>query len=734
MSDTTQNPTPEQAAPASDTPRPAGRSQPTFDEILAAAAAPKPPPQKSAPPPARVSPPPAPPKIQAQPSFDDILAAAANAPETTISGPPAAHPPQRKLGNQVGNTRGGQPRQGEQRRMPVVVRKIALPKPGESLQLEAAQEAVAGESAQVEGAEGAEAAAAPVEGETAAAQSETTQQPGGGQQQGRGRGQRGGRGGERQQNGQHHEQREAKAQAPMPESAFATEFADESADFAAMFAESGGRKQGRLSPGTKVKGKIAHLGAEVAFLDLGGKGEGIIDLRELRDDKGALIFAQGDTVEGFVLSMGEGNVVITKSVPKGAGREVLAAALESRIPVEGLVTAVNKGGLEVELGGQRAFCPTSQVDVHFVEDLSVFVGQKLQFRVTELRGGNAVLSRRAVLEEARKGQAAELRKRLDVGVDLEGTVISVRDFGAFVDLGGLEGMIHVSELSHSRVANAADVVKPGQKVKVQVLRIEAPGTGKDGKPHGEKIALSLKALEQDPWDAARPELAEGKKLQGKVARLQPFGAFVELFPGVDGLVHVSALSPKHVNHPREVVKEGELVYVQIESIDDQSRRVALRRLTDEEFQAEGPVAAPTREGRGGSREGAPQREGQKSDGKPATARAKVGDVVDVTVEKCEAFGVFVTWAGGGSSKGLIPNPELGTERGSDNKRTNPVGSIYKAQIIEVDDRGRYRLSKTSAQAALDRADYQDYQRKHTQAAGKGFGTLGDLLRAKLAQK
>jgi small subunit ribosomal protein S1 len=727
MSDTTQTPTPEQAAPAEASPRPAGRSQPTFDEILAAAAAPKPPPQK-------VSPPPAPPKVQAQPSFDDILAAAASAPETANSGPPAAHPPQRKQGNQ-GN-RGGQPRQGEQRKMPVVVRKIALPKPGESLQIEAAQEAIASESALVEGAEG-ETAAAPAEGaETAAAPAEQAQ----GQQQGRGRGQRGGRGGERgerqgqQQNGQKQEPRAAQAreQAPMPESAFATEFADENADFAAMFAESGGKKQGRLSPGTKVKGKIAHLGAEVAFLDLGGKGEGIIDLRELRDDKGNLVFAQGDSVEGFVLSMGEGNVVITKSVPKGAGREVLAAALESRIPVEGVVTAVNKGGLEVELGGQRAFCPTSQVDVHFVEDLSVFVGQKLQFRVTELRGGNAVLSRRAVLEEARKGQAAELRKKLDVGVDLEGTVISVRDFGAFVDLGGLEGMIHVSELSHARVAHAQDVVKVGQKVKVQVLRIDGPGTGKDGKPHGEKIALSLKALEQDPWDAARPELAEGKKLQGKVARLQPFGAFVELFPGVDGLVHVSALSPKHVNHPREVVKEGELVYVQIESVDDQSRRVALRRITEEEFKAEGPVAAPVREGRGGPREGAPQREGQKSDGKPATARAKVGDVVDVTVEKCEAFGVFVTWAGG--NKGLIPNPELGTERGSDNKRTNPVGSIYKAQIIEVDDRGRYRLSKTSAQAALDRADYQDYQRKHTQPAGKGFGTLGDLLRAKLAQK
>src|SRR5205823_8792686 len=161
---------------------------------------------------------------------------------------------------------------------------------------------------------------------------------------------------------------------------------------------------------------------------------------------------------------------------------------------------------------------------------------------------------------------------LEVGAVLEGTVSSVRDFGAFVDLGGLEGLVHVSELSHARVAHAQDVVKQGQKVRVQVLRIE-----KDEKGH-ERIALSLRALEQDPWDAARPQLREGARLQGKVARLQPFGAFVELFPGVDGLVHVSALANRHVQHPRDVVKEGETIEVQVESIDDASKRVALRRI------------------------------------------------------------------------------------------------------------------------------------------------------------
>src|SRR5207248_11565952 len=277
-----------------------------------------------------------------------------------------------------------------------------------------------------------------------------------------------------------------------------------------------------------------------------------------------------------------------------------------------------------------------------------------------IRGGNAILSRRALLEEERATLATELRKKLEVGAVLEGTISSVRDFGAFVDLGGLEGLAHVSELSHQRVAHAQDVVKPGQKVRVQVLRIE-----KDEKGH-ERIALSLRALEQDPWDAARPQLKEGMRLQGKVARLQPVGAFVALFPGVDGLVHVSALADRHINHPRDVVKEGETIWVQVESVDDASRRIALRRISDEEAAGPSLAAAVAR-----------------------PKRAGVGDVVDVTVDKSEPIGVFVHWDAG---KGLVPNAELGTPRGSDNKETTPPETQFNAQILETDGRGRYPLS------------------------------------------
>jgi small subunit ribosomal protein S1 len=671
-------------------------SQPSFDDIMAAVDAPKPPP---APPRPVEKPAPAPkPQASAQPSFEEIMAGAGTQP------PPAQGEARPRHDQNERKQSRGAPRKDE-RKWPVVVRKINLPKPGETLS--AVPPSVEGEEAQASGGE-----------ETASAEQGASQD---------------GRPPRREHKNNHEDRkppRQPKAQQPLAESKFAQPGADEEADFAAMFAEAGSGKRQRLGPGARVTGKIAHLGAEVALLDLGGKGEGIIDLRELRDDKGELTAHLGDSIDGYVLSAADGSVVITRSVPKGAGRDVIQAAFAAGLPVEGLVAAVNKGGLEIDLGGVRAFCPTSQIDIRFVDDPTIFVGQKLKFRVMEMRGGNAVLSRRALLEEERKGQAEALRQNLHVGADLEGVITSVRDFGAFVDLGGIEGLVHVSELSHTRVAHAQEAVKPGQKVKVQVLRIEQT-KDKDGKSV-EKIALSLKALEQDPWDAHRGELHEGQKMQGKVARLQPFGVFVELFPGVDGLVHVSALSDKHVAHPREVVKEGETIWVQIEQIDDASRRVALRKITDEEAAQEGPVAPRERggQGRGEKSEREPRAAG---DAKPQGPRAKAGDVVEATVEKCETFGIFVTWASG-ALRGMIPNAELGTPRGSDNKKTNPPGSTFKAQILDVDERGRYRLSKTSAEAALDRAEYTEYQAKVKKAAGKGFGTLGDLLRAKLAQK
>jgi small subunit ribosomal protein S1 len=476
--------------------------------------------------------------------------------------------------------------------------------------------------------------------------------------------------------------------------------------FAELFAasEKAGGARPRLEVGQKVSARIVKIGQDVAFLDLGGKGEGMISLSELRDSKGEIIVTAGEILEGYVLSLsGEhGGTVVTKQLSKGAQREFLFDARDSRIPVEGLVTAQNKGGLEVDLGGLRGFCPVSQIDLRFV-DPADFVGKRLSFRVTEVKDRDVVLSRRALLEAEAAKRAEEARKRIHVGAQLSGTVTSLRDFGAFVDLGGLEGLLHVSELGHGRVGHPKDVLQAGQTVTVEVLRVDEPKEAEKAP----RIALSMKALQEDPWVAATRTLKVGDRLSGKVVRLQPFGAFVELLPGVDGLVHVSALgAKKRVAHPKEVVSEGEELRVLIENLDVFERKISLRRLTAED-EAEGAVPGPSAEAE--APRGAPH----------------VGDVHEVTVDKVEPFGVFVRFAGG---KGLVPNAEMAVK--GDIKKQMPPGTRFKAAIIEIDRQGRLRLSRVAAEKEEERSEYRQFVLKQARPQGKGFGTLGDLLKRK----
>ncbi|HSP78759.1 MAG TPA: S1 RNA-binding domain-containing protein, partial [Myxococcaceae bacterium] len=309
--------------------------------------------------------------------------------------------------------------------------------------------------------------------------------------------------------------------------------------------------------GEKVSGTIFQLGADTAFVSLSNaKSEAMIDLRELKDDEGVLRYGVGDTLEAHVIETGARGIVLSRALAKGtANMAMLAEARASGMPVEGLVLGVNKGGVEVAIGDVRAFCPISQLDLRFVEKPEQFVGEKLKFRVTEVRERNVVLSRRSLLEEEQRELAAKTRETLAEGKVVKGRITSVRDFGAFVDLGGVEGMIPVSELSYQRVAHPSEVVKQGDEVEVEVLRIEpAQPNSPDKSKQKERIALSLRARQEDPFKAAIAELKEGDRLQGKVVRLQPFGAFVELRPGVDGLVHVSALSERRIAHPRDVVQ------------------------------------------------------------------------------------------------------------------------------------------------------------------------------------
>ncbi|MGE0081205.1 MAG: 30S ribosomal protein S1 [Thiohalomonadaceae bacterium] len=357
-------------------------------------------------------------------------------------------------------------------------------------------------------------------------------------------------------------------------------------------------------PGDRVRGRIISIGAEQAFVDLGTKAEAAIDIEELTNAEGHAVQV-GDVIEAYVLSRDDRSGTLI--LGSGAGRHVhdsagLEQAFANGLPVEGMVSGVAKGGLEVQVAGVRGFCPASQVDTRFVDDLQGYVGQRLSFRITRYEGGrrpNLVLSRRALLEEEARQKAAELRSRLAVGLVLKGTVTSVKDYGAFVDLGGLEGMVHVSELSYSRGAKAQDLVKPGDVVEVSVLRIEQTDKG-------ERIALSMRALGPDPWQEAETRYPVGAKVKGTVTRLQPFGAFVELEPGLEGLVPNSELGGgRRVSHPKEVLNPGDVVEASVLGVDSARRRLSLSLDTSAHEEAANveayrPAATPKAEASVGS--------------------------------------------------------------------------------------------------------------------------------------
>lgn len=358
--------------------------------------------------------------------------------------------------------------------------------------------------------------------------------------------------------------------------------ADDTEDFASMLAAFEGEgskseKKRRPRVGDIIKGPIISIGKEAVFVDAGGKAEGVLDRSQVSDSDDKLLVALGDVVEARVVSDAGG--VLTLRVKLGRGPQAsaeLQQAADFGIPVEGTVTEVIKGGVSVDVAGTRGFCPASQIDARFVDDLTVFVGQKLEFKITRYEPRNLVLSRRALIEEANAKRAEVLRTNLQPGLVVRGKVTGFKPFGAFVDIGGLEGMLHISELGFSRVDKPEDVLSLGQELEVVVLKIEQ-GADSKGRPQ-ERISLSLKALADDPWTETIAGLNVGQTVKGKVSRLQPFGAFVELVgrPGIEGLVHISELGAgRRVNHPKEVVEVGQEVDATILQLDPERRRIGL---------------------------------------------------------------------------------------------------------------------------------------------------------------
>jgi small subunit ribosomal protein S1 len=358
-------------------------------------------------------------------------------------------------------------------------------------------------------------------------------------------------------------------------------------DFEKLLSESEATTAG-VAPGEKREAQVISIGKTWIFLDLGVRAEALLPREEVERD-GELTVAVGDRITVLTTGSKDGAVLCALKLgaagaaTRGQGDEEAVAALtdawESEIPVEGTVKEVNKGGLSVSLMGLRAFCPLSQIERGYCESPDSHVGRTHAFLITRVEEGgrNIVLSRRRLLEREAAERAAETITELAEGQVRDGTVSSLMPYGAFVDIGGIEGLLHVSELSHTRIEDPSKVLEKGQQIRVQIKAIDRDQ---------QKISLSLKSLSRDPFLDVTANLVSGSVLRGRVTRIARFGAFVELAPGVEGLVHISQLAVgRRVNTPREVVQEGEEIDVLVVEVDTEARRIALQRI-DEDAEAE----------------------------------------------------------------------------------------------------------------------------------------------------
>jgi small subunit ribosomal protein S1 len=328
-----------------------------------------------------------------------------------------------------------------------------------------------------------------------------------------------------------------------------------------------------INEGEVVHGTVVRVDKDEVLVDIGYKSEGVIPVAELsirRSVNPADEVSIGDEIDALVLTKedAEGRLILSK---KRARFEIAWKAIETAAetgdPVTGRVIEVVKGGLILDLG-VRGFLPASLVDIRRVQDLDEFLGQELRCKVIELNRSrnNVVLSRRAVLEDERKEQRQAILDRLSPGDVVDGHISNIVDFGAFVDLDGMDGLIHISELSWSHVNHPSEVLEIGQEVKVKVLDIDRDR---------QRISLGLKQTQSDPWQQVLDTYNEGDVVEGRVTKVVTFGAFVEILPGVEGLVHISELAQHHVENPREVVSQGDAVNVRIIEVDAERRRLSL---------------------------------------------------------------------------------------------------------------------------------------------------------------
>jgi small subunit ribosomal protein S1 len=443
--------------------------------------------------------------------------------------------------------------------------------------------------------------------------------------------------------------------------------------------------------GELLRGQIVSISGDDAFVSYGGPSEAVMAAAELEG------LDVGETVEGTVIQTSP-DIRISRKLARGkANIELLRQMYENRLPVEAKVAGRNKGGFDVNIGGLRAFCPLSQIALGKIENPDAFVGQSLEFRVTELSddGRRIVVSRAALLKEQAAARAVETRKAIVPGAELTGTVKTITPFGAFIDLGGVDGLLHVSEMSRRRVTDPKEIVSVGQQVRVKVMKVESGG---------KRISLSMKDQEPDPWTDVADRYPVGAPFSGKVVRSTDFGLFVEVEPGVDGLVHYSQL-PFGVKQGDESIAIGSTVTGWVREVDPAKKRLSLSL-----------------------------REVATTDPWESVAQKyPIGKVVEATVDHGGAPGIFAQVEPG--LVGLIPNSEIMVPPGADPSKAFGPGEKLVVRVMSVDaQRKRMSLSHEAAKAAVERDEYTKFVDERADTSAEGESAMALAFRKAMEKK
>jgi small subunit ribosomal protein S1 len=468
-------------------------------------------------------------------------------------------------------------------------------------------------------------------------------------------------------------------------------------NFAELFEKYSSGMSEDVQVGDKIKGRIISIGKDTVFMDTGTKIDGAVEMVELLDEDGNCPYKLGDELELYVTAVTESEIILSRAISGVGGENQLRDAYSNKIPVEGKVASTCKGGFNVEILQRRAFCPVSQMDLAHIDAPEDYVGRSFPFLITrfEENGRNIVVSRRELLKQQQDAEQRQVYDKLTIDSEWDGRVTRLMPFGAFVDLGsGVEGMVHISELGWSRVETPQEVVQVGDILRVKVIGLKQPAEGKDRA----KISLSVKQVQGNPWDSLEGKFNVGDIVQGKVTRCAKFGAFVEIAPGIEGLVHISEMSfEKRILNPEEVVKPHDLVSVSIKDLDFQKRRISL---SIRDTKAD-PWA--------GFRDNYP-----------------AGQSLTGTLEKKEKFGLFIALVPGVT--GLLPQSKINQSADRAVFEKLKTGDAVTVVIEEIN----FSERKVSL-APGDSSDEQDWH-KHTQSASNVFGSLGEKLQQALQSK